>query len=85
MPNELELVIDRPMPNHFYWTIVRGLATQDPEIVAHASGPLPSEKVATAQGMLALPLMDVDKRSVPVVHAQLDPRWNVVTEPGRLA
>lgn len=81
----LELMIDRPIPGHFYWTIARSEAGKPTEVVAHAHGPLPTETAATTQGLAALRALQADIGDVPVVHVPADPAWNVVTQPGVLS
>ena len=85
MNDALELVIDRPTPGHFYWTIARCEAARLREVVAHALGPLPTEAAATTQGLAALQALRADIDSVRVVHVPFDPAWSIVTQPGVLS
>ncbi|MET0209854.1 MAG: hypothetical protein ABWZ88_04855 [Variovorax sp.] len=59
MNNELELLVDEPIPGHFYWTIVcRESPDDEPEVVDYGRGPVPTHEAAEAAGIYAMRLRE---------------------------
>lgn len=53
--NNLELIVDQPVPGHFYWTLIDlGQAGEPHRVLGYAQGPLSTRCEADAQGQTAL-------------------------------
>ncbi|RZL87492.1 MAG: hypothetical protein EOP82_26410 [Variovorax sp.] len=55
MKQDLELIVDEPIPGHFYWTIVRmGQPGELHSIVNYARGPMPTRSSSMDAGSAML-------------------------------
>lgn len=89
LKKELELVVDEPIPGHFYWTILspRGLG-ELPRVVDYARGPLPTCSSAQRIGATALRLQqtvaeDAGAQTVRTL-SEMRVEWAVETMPAAL-
>ena len=48
---DLALIVDEPMPGHFYWTVVWRT-----RVIDYARGPMPTHESATSCGLAAIRL-----------------------------
>lgn len=85
MDTGLELVIDEPIPGHFYWTIVwRGQAGDLPRLIDYARGPLPTRSSATRAGVAALDALQYGDRLEDDALADVELGWQADTGPAAL-
>jgi hypothetical protein len=89
MNKDLELVVDEPIPSHFYWTIVRhGQLGQLPQVVDYARGPLPTHSTALRIGATALRLLHASRvrenAEAAEMMSAMRVEWNVETMPAGL-
>jgi len=89
MKKNLELLVDEPIPGHYYWTIViAGQSCDPPTVVDYARGPLPTHNSATAAGVAALRSHEAaDAPQATETGRMLSgmrPEWGVETVPARL-
>jgi len=88
---QLKLIVDQPVPGHFYWTLLDlDHARHEDSVVAYATGPLPTHGSAAAAGAAALAAERSTRRALTARSKASPPRhsefgeWNVVTLPGAL-
>ncbi|VTU19255.1 hypothetical protein [Variovorax sp. PBL-E5] len=90
MKNNLELIVDEPIPGHYYWTIiVSGQPGDTPTVVDYARGPLPTYNSATASGVAALRSHEAAEVAAAHTHTGLmlsgmRAEWGVETMPAQL-
>lgn len=52
--DNIELMVDEPIPGHYYWMLLKEDPEQHPQAVDYAQGPLPSYSAAMMAGIAAL-------------------------------
>ncbi|WP_162565848.1 hypothetical protein [Variovorax sp. SRS16] len=96
MKKNLELIVDEPIPGHYYWTIiVSGQPGDTPTVVDYARGPLPTHNSATASGVAALRSHEAAEAAAAHTHTHththtglmlsgMRAEWGVETMPAQL-
>jgi hypothetical protein len=89
MKKNLELIVDEPIPGHYYWTlVVSSQSTGKPTVVDYARGPLPTHNSATASGIAAMRSQQAADAApaaqTGLMLSGMRPEWGVETVPARL-
>jgi hypothetical protein len=89
MKKNLELIVDEPIPGHYYWTIVvAGQSCGTPTVIDYARGPLPTHNSATASGVAAMRSYQAADTALATETGRMlsgmRPEWGVETVPARL-
>lgn len=85
MKDELGLVIDEPIPGHFYWALSARDDTGASVVVDLALGPLPTPKAAIDAGAAALRCHRRLKRHCNAPYSEYRADWYAETVPMPLA
>jgi hypothetical protein len=84
MKPDLNLVVEEPIPGHFYWMIVQpgGWLRLSPTLIGSGSGPLASYQAAQEAGRTVLATMQAPvERPIP---SGFGGAWDIMTMPGAL-
>lgn len=83
MKSDLSLVVEEPIPGHYYWMIIRtGWLRLTPALIKSSPGPLPSYASALIAGSDVLATLQApDGRPRP---GGIGGAWDVMTMPGAL-
>jgi hypothetical protein len=81
---DLALIVDEPIPGHFYWTVVWRM-----RVIDYARGPMPTHDSATSAGLAAIRLHQADDLPAAVKTALrrlsgMRTEWGIETKPANL-